>query len=156
MLGVRLMRLIERHSDELASGLSEKLLATERTCDFRKIQCDGLELAAADIYHNLGDWLLGKTETDIEKRFQTIAAHRFEQGISLPQFVWALIMSRDHLLRFLRTQAFPDNVVALYGEMELQQILDQFFDRALYYGVLGYVKAEDRASQRDLHPASRG
>jgi hypothetical protein len=35
MLGLRLMRLVEAHSEELAVGLAEKLRKAERTCDFR-------------------------------------------------------------------------------------------------------------------------
>jgi hypothetical protein len=31
--------------------------------------------------------------------------------------------------------------VALYGELELQRLLNQFFDRAIYYAVLGYEEA---------------
>ena len=156
MLGLRFMRLIERHSEELASGLTQKLLAAERTSDFRKIPHDRLELAATDVYRNLGEWLLYKTESDIEKRFWSIAARRFVEGISLHQFVWALIMSRNHLFQFLQTQAFADNVVALYGELELQQIVNQFFDRALYYGVLGYKEAKDRDSEQIFLQIRRG
>jgi hypothetical protein len=37
MLGIRLMRLIERDSEELALGLADKLQIAERTRDFRKI-----------------------------------------------------------------------------------------------------------------------
>jgi Histidine kinase N terminal len=144
MLGLRLMRLIERHSEELALGLAEKLQATERTSDFRKTPSGELELAAAEIYGNLGEWLLQKTEDDIEERFRAIAARRAAEGIGVHQFVWALIVSRNHLWQFLQEQAFADSIVALHGELELHQMLNQFFDRALYYGVLEYNERKDR------------
>jgi hypothetical protein len=35
-------------------------------------------------------------------------------------------------------------VVQIYGELELVQLLDQFFDRALYYAVVGYERARMR------------
>jgi len=143
MLGLRLMRLIERHSEELALGLTQKLQIAERTSDFRKISSAELELAAAEIYGNLGEWLLQKTEDDIEARFRAIAARRAEEGIGVYQFVWALIISRNHLWQFLQAQAFADSIVALHGELELQQMLNQFFDRALYYGVLEYAERTD-------------
>jgi hypothetical protein len=148
MLGLRLMRLIERHSEELALGLTEKLQVAERTSDFRKIPPEELKLSAAEIYRNLGEWLLQKTEDDIEERFRAIAARRAAEGVGLHQFVWALVISRNHLRKFLQAQAFADNIVALYGELELQQLLNQFFDRAIYYGVLGYTEGndQDRAS----------
>jgi hypothetical protein len=156
MLGLGLMRLIERHSDELALGLAEKLQAAERTSDFHKIPSEELQMAGAEIYRNLGEWLLQKTEHDIEQRFRAIAARRAAEGVRLHQFVWALLISRNHLWQFLQAQAFADNIVALYGELELQQILNQFFDRAVYYGVLGYCERgnekanEDRAKDLNL------
>jgi hypothetical protein len=37
-----------------------------------------------------------------------------------------------------------DGAVQLYGELELVQLLDQFFDRALYFAVVGYEHARMR------------
>jgi len=148
MLGLRLMRLIERHSEELALGLAEKLQIAERTRDFRKIPSAELKVAAAEIYGNLGEWLLQKTEDDIEGRFRAIAARRAKEGVGLDQFVWALVISRNHLWQFLRERAYADNIVALYGELELQQMLNQFFDRAVYYAVLEYVEGDEERRQK--------
>lgn len=138
MVGLRLMRLIERHSEELAVGLTEKLQGSERTSDFRKISPEELRRTTVDLYRNLGEWMLKKTEEDIAARFRAIAARRAAEGVRLHQFVWALTLGRNYLWQFLRTQAFTDSAVALYGELELQQVLNQFFDRAIYYGVMGY------------------
>ena len=142
MVALKLVRLIERHSEELVQGLAEQIRTSARMCDFRKIPPAELELAAAEVYRNLGEWLLQKTEDDIERRFGAIAARRAAEGVGLHQFVWALIISRDHLWRFLQREAFACNVVELYGELELHQMLTQFFDRAVYYGILAYDKAE--------------
>ncbi|HTS57992.1 MAG TPA: hypothetical protein VMH03_10610 [Terriglobales bacterium] len=150
MLGLRLMRLIERHSEELALGLAEKLQIAERTSDFRKISAAELKAGAGEIYGNLGEWLLQKSEDDIEGRFRAIAARRAKEGVGLDQFVWALVISRNHLWQFLRGQAWADNIVALYGELELQQMLNQFFDRAVYYAVLEYVKGENEERREKI------
>jgi transcriptional regulator with XRE-family HTH domain len=143
MVGRGLMPLIEKHSDELALGLTDKLRASERTSDFRKISTQDLRRTTAEVYRNLGEWLLNKTEKDIEDRFSALAARRAAEGVSLHQFLWALIVSRNYLWQFLKTNALADDVVALYGKLELLQLLHQFFDRALYYGALGYETAQD-------------
>jgi hypothetical protein len=70
-----------------------------------------------------------------------VGERRAAEGIRLHQLIWALLLSREHLWRFLRHQAFADNIVALYGEMELQRVLTRFFDQAIYYAVLGYQEA---------------
>ncbi|MGI9104320.1 MAG: hypothetical protein ACR2IF_17905 [Terriglobales bacterium] len=144
MLGGHLLRLIERHSDELAAGLTKKLRSSERTNEFRKVPNEELQDGAREIYRNLSDWLLTKTESDIELRYTQLGARRAEQGIPMAQFLWAVLVSKEHLFAFLRREGFVEGAVQLYGELELLQLLDQFFDRAVYFAVVGYEKTRLR------------
>jgi hypothetical protein len=153
MLGIKLVRLIEAHSDALSRALTEQIRESERTSDFREIPIEDLQRRIAEVYRNLGEWLLQKTEKDIASRFKKIAAQRAAEGIRLHQFLWALMLTRDHLLHFLRHEAFADNIVALHGELELHQLLNQFFDRALYYAVLGYEEASQAPPKSNLRRA---
>ena len=144
MLASRLVHLIENHSEELATGLTAKLNQSERTRDFGNIPREELQKTTAELYHNLGEWLLKKTEKDIENHFASVAGRRAAEGVSLRQFVWALIVSRNHLYQFLLGRAFADSIFELYNELELQQLLNQFFERAIYYGVAAYEDARER------------
>ena len=138
MVGSRLVSLIERHSDELAAGLVKKLCNSTRTAEFRNIPREELAKGAHEIYSNLSDWLLTKTESDIELRYTMIAKRRAAQGVSLEELVLALMMSKEHLWAFLQREGFVTGPVEVFGELELLQLLDQFFDRAVYYAVVGY------------------
>jgi len=150
MLAMKLVRLIEKHSEVLSHGLAEQIRKSERASDFRNIPAEELEQAAAEVYRNLGEWLLQKTDSDIARRFKGIAARRASQGIGIHQYVWALMLTRDHLLRFLRREAFADTIIELHGELELQQLLNQFFDRAIYYAILGHEEAHERKLHSNL------
>ncbi len=154
MLGLKLVHLIEKHSEELAIGLTQELRNSERTSDFKKIPRDELQLAAVQVYRNLEEWLLQKKEDDIGNRFRTIAARRAAQGVRLPQLVWALVLSRNHLWHFLQRERFADNILEVFGELEVLQMLNQFFDRAMYYAILGH---EEAVAHDDAgHPGSKG
>jgi len=155
MVGSRLVHLIERHAEELATGLTAKLRQSELTSDFGKIPAEELQRTTAELYRNLGEWLLRKTEKDIEHHFVSIARHREGEGIRLPQFVWAVVMSRNHLYQFLVGEAFADSIFELYSELELQQLLNQFFERAIYYGVLGYEEAREQNRPEGVAASSR-
>jgi translation initiation factor 2 beta subunit (eIF-2beta)/eIF-5 len=144
MIGGHLVRLIERHADDLAEGLTKKLRNSDRTSEFRKIPEEELKKGAREIYHNLGDWLLTKTESDIEVRYTQLGTRRATQGVPIAQFVWATMVSKEHLFGFLQREVMMDGAVQLYGELELVQLLDQFFDRALYFAVVGYEHARMR------------
>ncbi|HXZ27682.1 MAG TPA: hypothetical protein VEG08_06745 [Terriglobales bacterium] len=149
MLTYRLVRLIESHSEQLAHGLLEKVHSSERTTDFRKIPAAELEVRVREIYQNLGDWLLRKTEADIQRRYNEIGARRASQGVRLSQMIWAIIGVKEHLWEFLKREGLVDRPVELLSELELFSLLDQFFDRAIYHATVGYEQVfADRGKAR--------
>ena len=141
MLGGNLVRLIESRADELTEGLVKKLRNSERTTEFRKISNDELARGAREIYTNLDDWLLTKTESDIEYRYTHLGARRASQGVPMSQFIWAVQLSKEHLFAFLQREALSEGALQLYGELEVMQMLAHFFDHAVYYAVVGYEHA---------------
>ena len=145
MLAVRLVRLIESHSEQLAHGLLEKVWNSPKCSDLRKVPAAELEARTHEIYHNLSDWLTNKTEADVERRYTEIGAARAAQGVAFSHFVWAITATREHVRSFLQREGFVDSAVELHGQLELLHLLDQFFDRALYYAAVGYER--DRATR---------
>ncbi|MBZ5722116.1 MAG: hypothetical protein LAO03_17220 [Acidobacteriia bacterium] len=141
MLALRLVRLIESHSEELADGLVSTLHASERTPDLRKVPNHELRSRCHEIYRNLSDWLLTKTEADIEKVYMHLGARRVEQHIPLPQLTWALMLTKEHLWAFLDREGVHGGAQDVFGELELLRSLDQFFDRAVYFAAAGYEDA---------------
>src|SRR6185295_18734875 len=67
MLAVRLVRLIENHSEQLSRDLSEKVWNSPRCSDLHKVPPDELKARTHEIYRNLSEWLLNKTEAELEQ-----------------------------------------------------------------------------------------
>ena len=141
MIALRLVRLIESHSEELAEGLTKKLLSSERTRDLRKIPADELHHRCHEIYRNLSEWLLNKTEHDIEGVYKALGARRAGQGIPMAGLTWAILLTKEHLWTFLECEGVHGGLHNVFGELELLRLLDQFFDRAVYYAAEGYEEA---------------
>jgi hypothetical protein len=138
MIALRLVRLIEDHSDELATQLITKLQTSPRTGDMRKVPTEELWERSHEILHNLSEWLLDTPGADIEQRYAEISARRAGQGVSPSDYCWALVLTKEHVWEFLQKQGFLRGPVELYGEIELLRLLDQFFDRALCYAAEGF------------------
>lgn len=141
LLAYRLVRLIETHSDELAAGLLEKLRQCPQTCHYGEVSAEEFKQRTFEIYQHLGEWLLGKTEADIERRYMEIGARRKVQNVELSQLICAISLVKEHLIEFLNREAIREKPVEVMGEMEVLQLLEQFFDRAIYYAALGYERA---------------
>ena len=138
MLAYRLVRLIETHSDALATGLLQKVQASEAATEYRNVPAEELKGRVFEIYRHLGDWLIGKSEFDIEKRYEEIGAKRTEQHVSLSQLTWVIILTKENLWEFLKKESVLDRPAEVFGELEMLQLLDAFFDRAIYYAAAGY------------------
>jgi hypothetical protein len=141
MLAYRLVRLIETHSDALAAGLLEKVQTSECTRDYRNVPGDELKQRVFEIYRHLGDWLLGKSEFDIEARYLEIGADRFRQRVPLSQLAMVIIFTKENLWEFLKRESVMDRPTEVFGELEMLQLLDKFFDSAIYYAAVGYEQA---------------
>lgn len=141
MIALRLVRLIETHSDDLVTGLLAKLRTSPRTRDLQKVPIAELRERTEELFANLSEWLLSKTESDIELRYRGIGSRRASQNVSIADFCWSLTLTKEHLWEFLSRQGFLRDALEIYGELELLRLLDQFFDHALCYATEGYEQA---------------
>ena len=103
----------------------------------------------SEIYRHLGEWLLDKSEADIEQRYIRIGSRRAQQGVPLSQLIWAIVLTKENLWEFiLNNESYPDRPVEIFGKQELLQLLDQFFDRAIHAAALGYEWAAEATLDR--------
>jgi hypothetical protein len=138
MFSYRLVRLIESHADALASGLEERVQSNSQITHFRDIPAHELRERVYEIYRHLGEWLLGKNELDIEHRYREIGGRRARQHVPLSEVIQAIVLTKENLWDFLKSEAVMDRAIEIMGELELLQMLEMFFDRAIYYASVGY------------------
>jgi len=146
MLAYRLVRLIETHSDALAAGLLAKVQHSPLLGDYHKVPPQELKQRVYEIYRHLGDWLLSKSDEDIRTRYVEIGARRAAQHVPLSQLNWTIILTKENLWEFLQNESILERPTEVFGELEMLQMLDQFFDRAIYYGAVGYEKYREEHS----------
>jgi hypothetical protein len=132
------MRLIETHSEALAETLGSRIAKSERCVDYCRVSSDELKTLVAGVYGHLGQWLVTKTEEDIERRYMTIGMRRAEQSIPVSQLLWCIVLVKENLWEYLRENENNENTSQIFGELELTQMVDQFFDRAIYFAVRGH------------------
>jgi hypothetical protein len=142
VIALRLVRLIEDHSDELVEGLLHKFKISDRTHEMAKVPVQELRERAYEILKNLGDWLLYKKESDIQSRYREIGMRRATQEVPLSDYCWGVVITKEHIWDFLQREGMLRGPLEIYGELELVRLLDQFFDHALCYATEGYERAQ--------------
>ncbi len=141
ILTYKLVRLIETHADALATSLVAKVYDSPRLPEYRKVPVEDLKNKVGEIYSHLGEWLSTRSESDIQQRYTQIGAQRALQGVPLSQLNWTIVLTKENMWDFLRHGPVSEDLVGLSGELEMLQLLDQFFDRAIYFAAVGYERA---------------
>jgi hypothetical protein len=152
LLAYRLLRLVETHSDALAAGLLERTSHSPLLPDYAHVPPEELRERVHEIYQHLAEWLLGKGDVDVEQRYLEIGAKRAEQDVALSQLIWAIILTKKNLWDFLKQEAVLDRPVEIAGELEVEELLDQFFDHAIFYAAVGYERASE---SKTVEPARK-
>ncbi len=138
MLAHRLTRLIETHADPLVDSFQQRILRSERCSEYRCVNPVELRKLVIGIYSNLGHWLIHKTVQDIADRYRHIGEMRASEGIPASQLIWCIVLVKENLSEFLREHEDHDSTVQIYGELMLTQMVDQFFDHAIFYAAQGH------------------
>ena len=152
MFCYRFVRLIEAHADTLAAGLEKKVTSSPSVSSFQTMPVHELRERVYEIYRHLGDRLLGKNQADIEQRYREIGARRARQKIPLAEVIQVIVFTKDNLWDFLKSETVVDRAIEIMGELELLQMLEQFFDRAIYFAALGYQEQVEqfRLQEREV------
>jgi hypothetical protein len=138
MLSTRLIRMIETHADELAGGLVAHLKTHPRTPSLHQFSEAQLRDPAFAVYRHLGDWLSGQQEEQIRLTYQRFGEQRAREGLPLSEVLYALTVTKNHLLEFARSAMEGGTPLDALGLRDLILQVVRFFDNAAYATTLGY------------------
>ena len=141
MLSTRLIQMIEAHAEQLTQGLVQQLKSHSRTASYKRFSDTEIHNRTYTVYKNLGAWTVGKPEGEIRCTYEALGLDRFEEGIPLHEVIYTLILTKNHLLNYVRTQGLGATALEIYGEQELASQVNRFYDSAIYYTAVGYERA---------------
>jgi hypothetical protein len=149
MLGPRLLQLIQVHAGPLTRDVVKDLQTNQRTSTFRRLDPADVETRIAALFYNLGKWIGDADEDAVKAEYEDMGRARFRDGVQVSELVYALVITKHHLRRYIREHGLVDFVgdriaaqellpVELHSIQELNYQVGEFFDRALYYLARGY------------------
>ena len=131
MLSDQLIRIVESHAEELTRGVVSILQNNAHTPSYHAVPPEELHHRLFEIYHDLGHWLLGDMERSVQVRYQRLGRARCQEGVPLPEVLWALVLIKEHLRDSAGAFLSADSVLELHREVELFRLIGRYFDRAI-------------------------
>ncbi|MGA8540184.1 MAG: hypothetical protein WB566_11845, partial [Terriglobales bacterium] len=106
MMLYRLVRSIETHSQALAACLLDRVENSELTENYQQnVPREELKETVYEIYRHLGEWLLGKDESQLEQRYLTIGSRRATQHVPLSELIWVIVLTKENLWNFIKKES---------------------------------------------------
>ena len=158
MLGGRLLLLIQAHAGSLTHDVVRDLVTSERTPAFRRLATASVEERVSAFFYNLAKWIGDPDERPVKAEYEGMGRTRFRDGVPISEMIYALVISKQHLRRYIREHGLvdfagdrvvPDELLPLelQSVQELNYQIGEFFDRALYHLARGYeLQAAEDAS----------
>lgn len=143
MRAPKLVQHMKADTARMSEGLIQKIQSSDRCRElFDRVPADEQKRYAMEIYRDLTDWLAAEAEAIVESRYVSLGTRRAGQGVPFSQLFWAVCIAREYLWEYMQQECLLEEPVEFWGGVMLLRSLNQFFDRALYFTLLGYLKAD--------------
>lgn len=150
MISLKLTRLIDEHTCELADGIVVKSHVDPRTQSLRRIPALELRKRIQETLCQFHAWLLTSADHRVQEHYRELGRHHAAQNVALPDLCWAIVLIKEHLWDFVQQQALHTTSVEIHAELELIRLLDLFFDGTICHVAEGYeqVRSEMRGAEQ--------
>lgn len=135
----KLVQHLRADADSMSERLLEKIRNSPRCGDLLlRVPAEEHKHYAVDVYRDLVEWLAAETDSVIVSRYVELGARRAQQGVPFSHLFWAVCITREYLWEYIEQECLLEEPVEFWGGVMLMRSLNQFFDRALYFALVGY------------------
>lgn len=135
----KLIEIIEQNAAELTRAYLQDVKKHPNMPTYQSFPEKEVYDRAYLVFSQLGRWISYELESEEMKKYWTeLGKTRREEGFALPEIFLALCLIRKELWNRIQAEGLLDNALDLYQALELYNRIVGFFDRALYYAIIGY------------------
>jgi len=140
---------VDTHADHLCEEFMQKIKRSDKCKELlQRVPGEDQRRTTREIYQNLTEWLLTNTNTVTEERYVSLGMRRAQQGVPLSELFWAVCATREYFWEYTERETLLEKPEDFWGGVRLLYSLNRFFDRALYFVIIGYeTAAEDESGQ---------
>lgn len=142
MISEKLVALIENDADTLTKHWLTDVRANPSTPTYHTFSEEKLYKRAHLVYSQLSHWISRETsKEEIRSYYTKLGQERFKEGFALHEVVSAIVLLKRHLWIHILSDGQLSTAFELYQSLEMNNRVVLFFDRAIYYTIVGYEEA---------------
>lgn len=140
MLYQKFISLVEGHAGQLTQIWLNEVKKNPSTQSYKKLSDEELSKRIYDVYLRFGNWVMQNDPLDKKaaEHFIKLGKERAAENIQLSEVIYALILSRVVLWKYINDQGIITSSFECQQALEFYKIVTSFFDKAVYFVSLGY------------------
>ncbi len=151
MLYRKFITLVEDHAEELTRLWIDEVKNNPATQGYTQFSDENLHDKIYDVYIRLGRLLLEEDPSfkGLASHYMKLGKDRASEGLKLSEVIYALILSRVVLWRWVVNQGVINGTLDLQQALEFYQKVTNFFDKAAYFVACGYESFQRKTALKD-------
>lgn len=153
MLRDKFISIVENHAEQLTDRWLEAIKYNSATPNYSKLNQEILRKRIGNIYQRLGDWLdhCDLSNKENANHFIRLGFERAAEGISIHELLYALVLSRTILWKYVIEQGLINTSLEMHQALEFYNTVTNFYDKALYFSAIGYEKYCNKEKKDEHH-----
>jgi hypothetical protein len=144
--GMRAHKLVQHmkgNAERMSEEVIKKIRSSERCRELVRALpiIEEQKRTTQEIYRDLTAWLGDESDATIEQRYIALGMLRAQQRVPFSNLYWAICIAHEHLWEYMQQECLLEEPVEFWGGVILLRSLTRFFDRALYFTLIGYENA---------------
>lgn len=143
----KLVQVIESRADQIARRWYRDLMESSYAPSIKNLsEEEGLQMAT-DVYRNLGYWLQPSRTEEVEITYERFGHSLYHRGFRMEEVIMILVLIKRYLWLHLLEEGLMSTNLEVYQALELNNKVVLYFDRAIYFALLGYKEARARETE---------
>ena len=141
MRALKLIQHMKTNAERMSEEVIRKIRSSERCNQLLLVlPIEEQRRSTFEVYRDLTAWLGTESDATIENRYVALGTLRAQQGVPFSNLYWAICIAHEHLWGYMQQECLLEEPVEFWGGVILLRSLTQFFDRTLYFALVGYEK----------------
>jgi hypothetical protein len=150
VLSDELVKIIDARSNDLAYVWYEDVSKSQYTPHIKTLSRDeGLNMSLK-VLKKLSDWLKPGVKGETRQTFVRFGEQSYFKGFKMDEMIQLLILLKRHIWLHLLAEGIMTTNIEVYQALDVNNKVVLFFDRAIYFSLIGFQQARGDARKAKL------
>ena len=141
MRALKLIGHMKANAEGIAEAVNEKIRSSDRCSTLvQSVLPSEQKRDCLQIYQDLSTWLEAQSESTMEPHYIALGMRRATQRVPFSELYWAVCIAHEHLWEYMQEECLIEEPVEFWGGVMLLRSLTRFFERCVYFAMVGYEK----------------